>query len=106
MIHKFLEVAKEDLAIENPNNAMFIMKCPICGNQVASAMRYSILPDALWCHGTPTHEDWKAYKKEKGLTNESIGKIVGLTSDSVKNQTAPSKELPKWAVSMLYAWKN
>lgn len=106
MIHKFIEIAKEDLAIESPNKAMYIMKCPICGKIEASAMSYSLLPNVLWCSGEPNHEDWKEYKKEKGLTNDDIARIVGLSPDSVKNQTAPAKELPKWAISMLYEWKN
>ena len=64
------------------------------------------MPVFAVCYGTPTHDDWKEYKKEKGLTNEDIANIIGITADSVKNQTAPAKELPKWAISMLYEWKN
>lgn len=45
-------------------------------------------------------------KKQLGLTNALIASEIGLTSDSVKNQTAPSKELPAWAKSMIFVWKK
>ena len=52
-----------------------------------------------------THEDFKSMKKQLGITNAIIASEIGLTSDSVKNQTAPAKELPSWAKSMILVWK-
>jgi len=49
---------------------------------------------------------WKAYKKERSLTNEDIAEILDMSADSVKTMTQPNKELPKWAVAMLYEWKQ
>lgn len=52
----------------------------------------------------PTHKDFKELKKQLGLKNRDIALIIGLTEFSVKNQTAPSKELPTWAKSMIYVF--
>lgn len=54
----------------------------------------------------PTHEDFKALKKDLKLKNADIGLIIGLSADSVKNQTQPSKELPTWARAMIFIWKK
>jgi len=53
-----------------------------------------------------THADFKEMKKQLGLTNAIIAFEIGLTTDSVKNQTAPAKELPSWAKSMIFIWKR
>lgn len=53
-----------------------------------------------------THSDFKEMKKQLGLTNALIASEIGLTSDSVKNQTAPAKELPTWAKSMILVWNK
>lgn len=53
-----------------------------------------------------THADFKEMKKQLGLTNASIASEIGLTADSVKNQTAPAKELPAWAKSMIFIWQR
>ena len=54
-----------------------------------------------------THEDFKAMKKELKIGNAEIAEIIGLTTGSVKNQTAPAKkELPAWAKSMIFVWKK
>lgn len=52
------------------------------------------------------HADFKAMKKELGLTNADIAEIIGLSVDSVKTMTQPSKELPTWAKAMLHVWKH
>lgn len=53
-----------------------------------------------------THADFKKMKKQLGLTNALIASEIGLTTDSVKNQTAPAKELPTWARSMILIWQR
>jgi len=53
-----------------------------------------------------THADFKEMKKQLGLTNALIASEIGLTTDSVKNQTAPAKELPTWAKSMILIWQR
>lgn len=50
------------------------------------------------------HKKYKEMKKALGLTNADIASITGLTTNSVKNQTQPSKELPAWAKSMIFVW--
>lgn len=52
------------------------------------------------------HSDFKAMKKALGLTNAYIAEITGLSVDSVKTMTQPSKELPTWAKAMIYVWKQ
>lgn len=53
-----------------------------------------------------THEDFRAMKKVLKLTNADIAEITGLTIDSVKTMTQPSREeLPVWIKTMLYVWK-
>ena len=52
------------------------------------------------------HADFKAMKKELGLNNADVASIVGLSVDSVKTMTQPSKELPSWAKAMIYVWKH
>ena len=54
----------------------------------------------------PTHEDFKALKKDLGLKNKDIAEITGLTVDSVKSMTAPSKPLPSWAVFAIYVYQE
>ena len=52
-----------------------------------------------------THKDWKQYKAERSLRNKDIAHLIGSTEDSVKSMTQPNKELPKWAITMLYEWQ-
>lgn len=52
------------------------------------------------------HADFKAMKKKLDLTNADIANITGLSVDSVKTMTQPSKELPSWAKAMIYVWKH
>lgn len=52
------------------------------------------------------NELFKAMKRELKITNADIAEITGLTADSVKNQTQPNKDLPTWAKSMIFVWKN
>lgn len=106
MLHKLIEYEKSEAIVERVNGALYFLKCPECKKVHGSAMSASLLPDFLWCWGNPAHDDWKAYKREKGLTNADIANIIGITADSVKNQTQPNKDLPKWAISMLYEWKS
>ena len=53
-----------------------------------------------------THEDFKTMKKQLKLTNASIAEITGLSTDSVKTMTQPNRELPAWAKSMIFVWKQ
>ena len=54
----------------------------------------------------PTHKNFKEFKKAMNLKNKDIALIIGLTENSVKNQTAPSKELPTWAIAMIYVFNT
>ena len=47
------------------------------------------------------HEKFKALIDSVGLTYASLAEKMGFTYDSTKSMLAPSKELPKWAKSML-----
>jgi hypothetical protein len=47
------------------------------------------------------HEKFKALLDSVGLTYASLADAIGMKYDSVKNQLAPAKLLPKWAISML-----
>ena len=54
-----------------------------------------------------THEDFKQMKKELKICNAEIAEVTGLTTGSVKNQTAPAKgKLPTWAKSMIFIWQK
>ena len=53
-----------------------------------------------------THEDWKAYKKAFNLTNIKVAELLGLESKTVTNLTQRRNALPRWAVGMIYTWKN
>ncbi len=53
-----------------------------------------------------THEDWKAYKKAFNLTNIKVAELLGLESNTVSNLTQRRNPLPRWAVGMIYTWKN
>ena len=103
MIHGKEKLNESDI-VKRGN--LYFLECPICGKDHGSADDKVMMPVFAICYGTPTHEDWKSYKKEKGLTNADIAEIIGITPDSVKSQSQPNKDLPKWALSMLYAWKN
>lgn len=48
------------------------------------------------------HEDWVSFKTYYGFTNQDIADLLGLDYNSVKNQTAKSKPLPKWAQAMIF----
>lgn len=47
------------------------------------------------------HEKFKALLDKVGLTYASLADSIGMKYNSVKNQLAPAKSLPKWAISML-----
>lgn len=49
---------------------------------------------------------WATYKKERGLNNNKIAELMGLTADSVKTMTQPNSALPKWAVALLWEWQQ
>jgi DNA-binding XRE family transcriptional regulator len=42
------------------------------------------------------HKRFKQMKKELGYTNNDIAEITELNYDSIKNQTQPNKDIPKW----------
>lgn len=42
------------------------------------------------------HDRFKAMKKSLGYTNKDIAEITDLSYDSIKNQTQPNKDIPKW----------
>lgn len=42
------------------------------------------------------HDRFKAMKKELGLNNQDIADITELNYNSIKNQTQPNKDIPKW----------
>lgn len=42
------------------------------------------------------HERFKKFKKDLKLNNTDIANITGLSSDSIRNQTQPSKDFPRW----------
>lgn len=103
MIHRKTELDSSDII---KKDGLFILECPICGKWHGESDDREMMPEFAICYGMPNHDDWKVYKKEKGLTNEDIAGIIGIAANSVKNQTQPNKELPKWVLSMLYEWKN
>jgi len=53
-----------------------------------------------------THIDWKHFKKAFGLKNKDIAEMIGMEETSVGTQTAPNKELPKWAKLAIFAYKT
>lgn len=53
-----------------------------------------------------THQDWKEYKKAFNLTNIKVAELLGLESNTVTNLTQRRNALPRWAVGMIYTWKN
>ena len=42
------------------------------------------------------HNRFKAMKKALRLNNQDIADITGLNYNSIKNQTQPNKDLPRW----------
>ena len=42
------------------------------------------------------HDRFKQMKKALGLNNQDISDITELNYNSIKNQTQPKKDLPKW----------
>lgn len=104
MIHRKEKLDHKDIL--KKEDGLFYLECPICGKDHGSSDDREMMPVFAICFGTPTHEDWKLYKREKNLTNADIAAIIGITPDSVKNQTQSNKDLPKWVISMLYEWKQ
>ena len=49
-------------------------------------------------------ETFKKIQKEFNLSYKDIAEMLGMKYESVKNQLAPSKKLPKWAVSMVFVY--
>ena len=47
------------------------------------------------------HEKFKALLKEAGLSRKELAAIIGMEYTSMTNQLSPSKDLPKWAKSVL-----
>lgn len=42
------------------------------------------------------HDRFKKMKKALGLNNQDIADITELNYNSIKNQTQPNKDMPKW----------
>ena len=42
------------------------------------------------------HDRFKVMKKALGLNNQDIADITELNYNSIKNQTQPNKDIPKW----------
>lgn len=42
------------------------------------------------------HNRFKEMKRSLGLNNQDIADITELNYNSVKNQTQPNKDIPKW----------
>ena len=42
------------------------------------------------------HNRFKVMKKALGLNNQDIADITELNYNSIKNQTQPNKDIPKW----------
>ena len=42
------------------------------------------------------HNRFKQMKKALGLNNQDIADITKLEYNSIKNQTQPNKDIPKW----------
>ena len=51
-------------------------------------------------------ETFKKLQKEFNLSYKDIAEMLGMKYESVKNQLAPSKKLPKWAVSMVFVYSK
>ena len=51
-------------------------------------------------------ETFKQIQKELNLSYKDIAEMLGMKYESVKNQLAPAKKLPKWAVSMVFVYNN
>jgi hypothetical protein len=51
-------------------------------------------------------ETFKELQKEFNLSYKNIAHLLGMKYESVKNQLAPSKKLPKWAVSMVFTYNK
>jgi transcriptional regulator with XRE-family HTH domain len=52
------------------------------------------------------HEKFKALLEKLGLSYRDLAELLRMKYDSVKNQLAPAKNLPKWAVSMLITFER
>lgn len=49
------------------------------------------------------HEKFESLLNEAGISRHDLAEHLGLAYGSVQNQLAPSKDLPRWAKSiMLY----
>ena len=53
-----------------------------------------------------TYNDWKDFTKAFNLKYKDIARILGLTPESVKSTIGKNKPLPKWAIAMVWSWKN
>ena len=51
------------------------------------------------------HERFNKILSQIG-NRRKLAEYMGMSYESVRNQLAPSKPLPKWAKSILYAWEG
>lgn len=52
------------------------------------------------------HEKFESLLNEAGISRHDLAERLGLAYGSVQNQLAPSKELPRWAKSVLLVWER
>jgi hypothetical protein len=52
------------------------------------------------------HQRFKQMIKAMGMSYKSLAADLGLEYNSLKSMLAPSKELPKWAISMLLVYEK
>lgn len=52
------------------------------------------------------HQKFRVVLKELGLNYYDLATLLGMSYNSVKTLLAPSKELPKWAKTMIYTFEH
>jgi hypothetical protein len=74
------------IEVQDTNNSL----CNACGESMS----------VEWFE--PSHIKFKNLMADLDMNYRDIADLLGMKYSSVKNQLAPAKELPKWAVSMLF----
>ncbi|MCH9621038.1 MAG: hypothetical protein S4CHLAM20_04520 [Chlamydiia bacterium] len=52
------------------------------------------------------HEEFKIMMSSLGLSYRDLADMIDLEYSSLKSMLAPSKDLPRWALSMLIVFNN
>lgn len=94
--------AREDIHVFGEPTEDFILDCIEKMDFEGEGYNVERLKELFGKPDPTEHERFESLLNEANITRHDLAEHLGLAYGSVQNQLAPSKELPRWAKSVLY----